>query len=84
MKSSTPSLVRRREQLVDLVEVGFLVDRRVGADQEAGLLGGLDALDGVLEDAVALDGLVVRLLQAVEVDVEEEPAASGGTRAAAS
>ena len=62
------------EQRVDLVEVGFLVDRRVGADQEAGLLGGLDALDGGLEDALALDGQVVRLFQAVEMDVEEEAA----------
>src|SRR5262249_13412993 len=47
-------------------------DGRVGADQEAGLLGGLDPLDGGLEDAVALYAQVVGLLQAVEVDVEEE------------
>ncbi len=50
------------EQLIDLVEIGFLVDGRVGADEEAGLLGGDDALDGGLEDPVAFDGQVVRLL----------------------
>ena len=42
------------EQLLDLAHVGLFVDRGVGADLEAGGLGGLDALDGRLEDAFAL------------------------------
>ena len=72
MKPSTPSVGQEGEQLVDLGHVGLLEDRGVGADQEAGLLGGLDAVDRRVEDALALDGEVVRRLQAVEVDVEEE------------
>src|SRR5262249_20883417 len=45
-----------------------------GANEEAGPLRRDDALDRRLEHALALDGLVVRLFQAVEVDVEEEAA----------
>ena len=62
------------EQLVDLVDVGFLVDGGVGADQEAGRLAALMPSTAALKTPVAFDGQVVRLLQAVEVDVEEEAA----------
>ena len=62
----------KRKQLLNLVHVGFLVDRGVRADHEAGCLGGLDALDRFLENPLALDGDVVVFLHAVEMDVEEE------------
>ena len=60
------------EQLVELGHVGLLEHRGVGADEETGLLGGLDAVDRRVEDPLALDGDVVRLPHPVEVDVEEE------------
>src|ERR1019366_8428747 len=60
------------EQLLDLPHIGLFVDRGVGADLEAGLLGDLDTLDGQIENAFALDGQVVILPHAIQVDVEVE------------
>ena len=77
MKPSTSSVVRIGEELVELRHVGFLEDRGVGADQETGLLGRLDAVDRRVEDPLALDGDVVVLPHAVEVDVEEEACGCG-------
>src|SRR5690242_17749627 len=60
------------EEFGDFLDVGFLINRGVGADEEARSLGGLDAGDGFAEDAVALDAEIVSLLEAVQVDVEEK------------
>ena len=53
---------------------GTYVDGGVGTHQEPGRLRRLDAFDRLLEHAVPLDRRVVRFLQAVQMDVEEEPA----------
>ena len=58
---------------VDLRDVGVLVDGGVRADHVARFLRRLDAGDSQVENAVAFDGLVVRLAQTVEMDVEEHP-----------
>ena len=60
------------EQLGDLGHIGFSIDRRIRTDHVAGRLGGADAFHGRVEDALALHAEVVRLPQAVEVNVEDE------------
>ena len=51
---------------------------------KAGGLGGLDALDGFAENALALDADIVGLFQSIEMDVEEETLVGGEFAAGAS
>ena len=63
------------EHLLDLLYVGFLIDRGVGRHLVAEQLGHADRLDALLEHPFALDDQVVRVFQAVNVDVPIEPLA---------
>jgi len=60
----------------NFVDLALAVDRRIGADLEAGLHGGLDAGHRLLEHAGPLHDPVVRGLHAVQMDVDEQ--ARGG------
>ena len=61
-----------REKIGDLFDVRLFVNRGVGSDEESGSLGRLDAFDRFAEHAIALDADIVRLFEAVEVNVEEQ------------
>ena len=61
------------EHLLDLPDVGLLVNRRVGGDLVAEDLGHPDRLNAFLEDAFALDNEVVRVLESVDVHVPIHP-----------
>ena len=60
------------EEVGDLLDVGFFVDRGVGSDKKTRRLRRLDTFDRFAEHAIALDANIVRLFEAVEVNVEEE------------
>ena len=57
------------------MHVGVFVERGVGADLEAGPLGRPDPSTAAGKTPAALDQPVVGGLHAVEVDVDEQPAA---------
>ena len=61
------------EHLLDLFDVGLLVHRGVGRHLEAQQLGHADGFDAFLEHPFALDDEVVRVFQAVHVDIPVEP-----------
>src|SRR5207244_8766458 len=67
-----PQLRKESEKGVDLVQVGFFEDGGVGANQEVGLLGGANPLHGRLKYSRPLDGAIVRVFQAVQMDIEKE------------
>src|SRR5207302_6603070 len=60
------------DHLLDLVDAGLAEDRGVRADVVAEALAFLDALDGLVPDALAVDHEVVRLSHAVDVHVDGE------------
>ena len=57
----------------NLFDIGFLIDRGVGSDQETCSLSRLDAFNRFAEYAIAFDADVVRLLKSVQMHVEKEP-----------
>ena len=61
----------------DLLGVGFFVDGGVGADPEALGLGGLDGLDGQVEQPRPPQEAVVGRGQAVQVDAQGEAVGTG-------
>ena len=56
----------------NFLHVRLLVNRGVGTDHKTRVFGGLDAIDGLAENAFALHAEVVRDFHAVQVDIEEE------------
>ena len=61
------------EHLLDLLDIGFLIDGRVGGDLVAENLGHADGLDAFLEHAFTLDDEVVGVFQAVHVNIPVQP-----------
>ena len=69
------------EHLLDLLDVGLLIDGGVRRHLVAKDLRHADRLDALLEHPFALDDQVVRIFQAVNVDVPVQPLGrlDGGT-----
>ena len=61
------------EHLLDLLHIGFLVDRRIGRDLVAEQLCHFDCKDAFLEHAFALHNEIMRTLEAIEVHVPVHP-----------
>src|SRR6266566_368096 len=65
-------LLQVLEHLPDLIHVGFFEDGGIRKHLEAAGLGRPDAVDGFLENALALYRNIVVLLHAVQVDIEDQ------------
>src|SRR6266542_3801012 len=68
-----PEIGKIIEHLLDLLHIGFLVNRRVGRDLVAEQLRHFDREDALLENAFALDDEIVRPLETIEVHVPIHP-----------